>query len=407
MTRLSSCTLLLRRLSKMNGFLEQNDMTEEDVNKVIKAYEVLIDFEEASVKLKANHFVMIKLFKYDLNNLQNITIGHDMIIFPTEQYDRVMDTFEKFNILSAETAENKVQEWKKLNLPPQKPGSNKSYTSKDTIERFYGIISSFYTAFYRSKPYVEAFGLPNENLDMDPIKIKEFVTRHEVQGDALSATPYSNFKSELNMYVGIKSQEFENNFVLSQDNLTAFPLFVRLGDYVLNSQAFGELYCYFLHAILNKDLFDKETMKRSREFEGVMVKKRFEEKGFTYKLPFKIKGKNPMEIDGLAISDSHVYVIEIKGWGIKRLIEDKSAEDILIRDIKNSIFGYHYVARNKKLKKTVSLLNKVKYVENNRQNLDIPSSSKISGLLIINEHAPFSECAGCTIQFLDDMIIMK
>jgi len=318
-----------------------------------------------------------------------------------------MATFEKFNIMSAETAENKMQEWKKQNIIMPNPGSDKSYTSKDTIKRFYGLISSFYTAFYRSKPYVEAFGPPNKDLDIDPIKIKEFVTRHEVRGDAISVTSYSNFKSELDTYVTTKSQEFENNFVLSQDNLIAFPLFVKLDDKVMNSQAFGELYCYFLHAIFNKDLFDEETRQRSKEFERTVVKNKFEEQGFTYKLPFKIKGKNPMEIDGLAISDSHVYVIEVKGWGAKKMIEEKSSEDILIRDIKNSIFGYHYVAKTDNLKKTVSLLKKVDWVKNNKTKLEISSQAEIIGLLIINEPPPFSECAGCLIQFFDDMIVLK
>ena len=30
-----------------------------------------------------------------------------------------------------------------------------------------------------------------------------------------------------------------------------------------------------------------------------------------------------MEIDGIAISDSKVFVIEVKGWGAKKLLEEK------------------------------------------------------------------------------------
>lgn len=405
--RLLSCTLLLRRIFQIGSFFEQNDVNEEDANKVIMAYEALTDFEEACIKLKANHFTMVKLFRYDLNNLQNLEIGDKIIIFPNEQYDRIMSTFEKFNVMSAETAESKMHEWKKQNVPSRGIGTEKSYTSKDTIARFYGLISSLYIAFYRSELYLEAFGLPDEKLDLDPIEIKKFVTRHEVHHNTISITKYRNFKDELNDHFGTKSSEFENNFVLSEDNLQAFPLFVKFENNVLNSQAYGELHCYFLHAILNKDLFDDETKRSSKEFEGNIVKSKFEGRGFIYKAPFQIKGKHPMEIDGIAISDSHVYVIEVKGWGAKRLIEEKSSEDILIRDIKNSIFGYHYVAKTNTLKKKVSLLKKVEWVSVNRSKFGISPRAEITGLLVINEHPPFSECAGCAIEFVDDLTVLK
>lgn len=406
-SRLLTCTLLLRRIFQMSDFSEQKDVTENDAIKVITTYAHLVDFEEACIKLKVNHFTMVKLFKYDLNNLQNLSIDNNTVIFPNEQYDRIMATFEKFNIMSAEMAENKMQEWRNMNILFPKPGSDKSYTSEDTIKRFYGWISSFYTAFYRNKLCIEAFGLPNENLDIDPMMIKEFVTKQEVHGDSLSSSNYHGFKSELDIDFKTKSTEFENIFVLSQDNLTAFPLFVKLDDKVLISQAFGELYCYVLHAILNKDLFDEETKRRSKEFEGNIVKNKFEERGFSYKPPFKVKGNSPMEIDGIAISDSQVYVIEVKGWGAKRLIEEKSSEDNLMRDIKNSIFGFHYVVKINKLKKNVSLPKKVEWVNNNRTKCGISPSVEITGLLVINQHPPFSECACCKIEFIDDMSVLK
>jgi hypothetical protein len=55
-----------------------------------------------------------------------------------------------------------------------------------------------------------------------------------------------------------------------------------LNSEVYLSQAFTELFTYALHAIFNRDVFDAETILRSRKFESEVVKKEFESKGFRY-----------------------------------------------------------------------------------------------------------------------------
>ena len=402
LSRLLSCTLLLRRVFQMNGFLEQNDVNEVDANKMIIAYEALADFEEACIKLKSNHFSMVKMFPYDINNLDELKIKDNTIIFPNETYDRIMITFSQHNIMTTEEADKKMEVWSKNFVKP-KFGAKKSQTPEETISRFYDLISSFYMALYRSQLYLEAFGLPNENLGIDPLQIKRFCTRHPTHPTGISLTKYDDFKKQVRSYFSNKSDLFEENFVLSETNLPAFPFFIKFDDNVLNSQAFGEFFSYTLHAILNKELFDNETEKRSKEFESKTVKEKFEELGFKYVPPYQVKGNQPMEIDGIAISNSRVFVIEVKGWGAKRLIEEKTAEDILIRETKNAIFGYHFVVKTNQLKKKVSIGTKVKWVDENRSKFGISPTASIKGLLVINQHPPFPECGDCLVRSVNNL----
>ena len=183
------------------------------------------------------------------------------------------------------------------------------------------------------------------------------------------------------------------------------PLFLQIENVVFVSQTFTELYSYVLHAILNKDEFDKETEKRSKIFEQKIVKTQFESNGFRYIPNYVVKNK--MEIDGIAISDLEVFVIEVKGWGSRKLLEEKTSKEHLDRDIKNSVDGIYISHSTGKIKQKVPLPTKVSMVNSHRKKFRILEQAKIIGLLVINERPTISHYNGCQVMFVDDFPFIK
>jgi len=403
--KLLACNLLIRRLIESNEFLEKENIEESEIEKLIETYGVLSRFEEDRSKLEAGTWNMLKSVKYDLNNLEKLPLKDSIYLFPNENYNRVLETFSKYNITSQKKAEEKIQEWKK-DLVPVVPGSNKIFSTKKTISKFYELISMLYMAFFRSKIYSEAFEMPNsKKITISPMDLKRFVSLYPTHDDGVSTRESTQFPGEVMSRFGGKYKQFFENFVISEKNPNASPLFLQIGDHVLLSQAFTELYCYFLHAILDKEEFDNETRKRSRIFESQIVKERFEKEGYRYIPNYLVKGK--MEIDGISISDSNVFVIEVKGWGARRLLEERSSKEILERDIKNAIDGRHFDFSMKKTRKKVSLPRKVSWIRENKSRFRIPNNAEITGLLVINEKPLISEYNGCKIMFIDDFEYIK
>lgn len=365
----------------------------------------MIKFEEDKSKLLAETWNMVKLFPYDINHLEKMPLTGSIIVCPNEKYDRIMNNFEKHGLLNEKTAQEKMKEYS--NQPIHSVyGSNKSHTSRETISRFYELISMFYVAFFRSKVYIEAFGLPNEKIGITPIELKQIITSFPIHNEGVSCVKVDEIRNVAKGVIGGRVEQLFKNFVLSPNNLSATPLLLQLdSEYVLLSQAFTELYSYPLHAIINKNEFDQETIKRSKIFESTIVKENFEKKGFNYKPNYVVKNK--MEIDGIAISDSIVYVIEVKGWGSKKLIEETSSRGILEKEIKNAIDGIHIHVNTGKTKRGVSLPKKVSWVSNNKKRLKIKESAEVKGVLVINEPPPFTQYSGCDISFVDDFEYIK
>jgi Nuclease-related domain len=201
-------------------------------------------------------------------------------------------------------------------------------------------------------------------------------------------------------YFGKDSSQLIEHFVLSERHPEANPLFLRLGDSVLVSPHFAEFFSYVLHAILDRDIFDKEVEKRSRLFESNIVKEEFKKQGFKYLLNQGIKNK--MQIDGIAISNSKVYVIEVKGWKAKDLIEDAYTREILEEEIRNAIDGLGFTRSSGSTRKKLSLHQKVQWVKNQRKRLGISACANIVGMLVINREPVISEYKGCIIRHVDD-----
>jgi hypothetical protein len=80
-----------------------------------------------------------------------------------------------------------------------------------------------------------------------------------------------------------------------------------------------------------------------------------------------------MQIDGIAISNSKVYVIEAKGWKAKDLIQDYYTREILEDEIRNAIDGLDFTA----------------IMERQRKKLGISAQADIIGILVITGNQLF------------------
>ena len=400
LSTLRSSTLLLRRIIKVNDFSEKQKPTQSDIETIIDAYSKLLDGEENKSKLGSGTSTMINTAKYDLDNLDDFP-QNGIKVCPNEKYGRVMDAFAKHNIMSKKDAEEKVKKLSK-DVRYVEPGSKKINTTKETIETFYELISTLYTAFLRNTVCKEAFQMPEEKLVINPINIKRLLGRYILTHDKSTEIDYSLFREDIIMIFKRDYKKIISNFVLSEDNVNAMPIFLRIDDKIFVSQTFGELYCYFLHALINKDEFDVETERRSKIYEQKITRQHFENLSFRYFNSFKVKNK--MEIDGIAISENQIYVIEVKGWGSQKLLEEKSSQDILTREIKNAINGIHVDRKNNKIKHKVSLKQKIDWVNSNRNLFKIKKDTPIRGMLIINEPPTINEYKDCKIEFINDFL---
>jgi len=92
--------------------------------------------------------------------------------------------------------------------------------------------------------------------------------------------------------------EIKKILVFEEENPDIFPIFVRTlkskQDYILVSHRFSFLIYVFLHAVITKDLFEKEQTKKGKEFEK-QVQNIFKKNGYEY-IP-NLKRKH-LEIDG-------------------------------------------------------------------------------------------------------------
>ncbi|MBS3923553.1 MAG: NERD domain-containing protein [Nitrosarchaeum sp.] len=401
---LFSCNLLIRRLIKMNGFSDKEESTSEKIIKLIDTYGVFSRVEEFRQRLEAKTWSLLYMKKYDLANLNSLSL-EDVHFCPNEYYDRVTQTLSKYNIMSEEKAEEKMKVWKQ-DFNPSVKKFNRYLSPRETISIFYEMISMFYVAFFRNKVYFEAFGLPDfSKFNIKPILIKKIVESYPLHNNALTAAKLDEFTRLLITKLGGRYKQFFEYFVISENNPNAIPLFLQINDLIFISQSYANLYHYVLVALIHKEEFDDETKKRSKIFESNIVKEYFEKNNYRYICDYKKKGK--LQIDGIAISDSNVYVIEVKGWGSKRLIEERTSKEIIDRDIKNAVDGFHYVHKTSKNKKTVSLPKKVNWVKEHKMEFGISENADIVGMLVINESPTLSEYNGCKIMFIDDFEYIK
>jgi hypothetical protein len=394
---LATCNLLLKRVIRMNDFI--NDRQISDPNSIVEAYRTIVRLEYILEQVKVGNIALLLTATYDINNLMDLAI-RDVIYCETEEYQKIKKIMEKFNVMPEEKAIKKMDTWRS-ELGHIIPGSKKSNNASETITRFFETISMWYTGLFSNKLYRSAFGLAQrEEITIKPFSLKIFATSYEARANEVTRTTYPHFLQQSKKYFEKDSDQIIRHFVLSEEHPDANPLFLRLGDSVLVSPHFTEFFSYVLHAILDRDIFEKEVEKRSRVFESDIVRQEFEKQGFRY-LPNQ-GIKNKMEIDGIAVSNLKAYVIEVKGWKAKDLIQDSYTREILEEEIRNAIDGLSFTRDSRNTRKKVPLPQKVEWVKSHRGNLGISENADIIGMLVINREPVISEYKGCIIRYVDD-----
>lgn len=394
---LAACSLLLKRVIRMNDFLETRSIPNR--NSVVKGYRTIIRLEEILEQVQVGNTVLLRKVRYDLEKLRDLSID-DIAYCETEEYQKIKKIMEKFNVMPEEKTKKKMDAWRSQ-LKPIIPWSNKSNNASEIVTKFFETISMWYTGLFSNKLYRSAFGSSRmKEITIKPFELKLFATSYEAKADEATKTTYANFLQQSEKFLGKDFNQVIEHFVLSERHPEANPLFLRLKDSVLVSPHFAESFSYVLHAILDRDIFDKEVEKRSLLFESSIVKEKFEKQGFRY-LPNQ-GIKNKMQIDGIAISNSKVYVIEAKGWKAKDLIQDYYTREILEDEIRNAIDGLDFTRNSGKTTKKVSLPEKVEWVRNQRKKFRISAHADIIGILVINRETVISEHNGCIVKYVDD-----
>jgi hypothetical protein len=243
----------------MNDFLETRSISNR--NSVVEAYRTIVLLELNLEQVEVGNRVVLRTIQYDLNKLRDLSIG-DIVYCETEEYQKIKKIMEKFNVMPEEKAKKKMDAWR-LKLEPIIPGSKKSNNASETLTRFFETISMWYTGLFSNKLYRSAFGLSRmEEITIKPFPLRVFATSYEAKADEATRTSYADFLQQSEKFFGKDSNQLIEHFVLSERHPEANPLFLRLGDYVLVSPHFAEFFSYVLHAILDRDIFDKEVEKK-------------------------------------------------------------------------------------------------------------------------------------------------
>jgi hypothetical protein len=195
--------------------------------------------------------------------------------------------------------------------------------------------------------------------------------------------------------------------VFCEENQSTFPLFVELEGRVLVPHATAYLVSRLLYPIVHKELFDAETERRSKELEMVRVVEAFSEAGYRYCSNLTDKKQPSMQIDGIAMRNREMWVVEVKGWRTGRYFEHRKRQDWLVRDLRGIIDGWKYstIRGTQRREKKVSLLEKLEFVKRNMSiwGFDPSNYDSVEGAIAIKDYPPISLYKGIKILSVEDV----
>jgi hypothetical protein len=410
--KLFSDTLLLKRTmlsssSKGRTLIDK----EEDAVKILDLYDQLKEIEFDHLQVKSCYANMVYWKNFDLEKLTIEEMRENFKIVQNEKYVNLMKSYENYDLYTPEKGEEKLREYQPI-FDSLTKGANmqpKNYSSEQFLVRFYDMISSLYLGFLRNRLQSYAF----HNLKVyseiinSPKQLTSFVNTFTFHPNGITVCPASIFLTRASSFFKKSPDELGKILLFDEKNPGVFPLFVRVKiekenfDNVFISHAFTNLISLFLYPLIMKDVFDRETNKRSKEFEKA-VEQEFKMFGFTY-YPNQVdnKGKPTLEIDGLAIKDGLCYVIECKKRRLPALIEEDNVREYVIRDTKGIVEGIKYTTKPDGTtiqKKIPSILTKVEFVEKNNQRWKGQNTFNIVKPLIVTKDYPLiSEYKGVRI----------
>lgn len=364
-------------------------INEQNIQEVLQTGGYVIDMETALAKVKAGRANVILLKQCDLSILSLRNSKEYVRIYDNETYAWITDLYRSNSIFSEAEAERIIsQEGEKFSEP-----TYRKFTSSEFISSCYEIIAAEYGPLVRSRFYSEIFDIRNfQQVLTDPTELMRLVWKFPKVRGTQTIVTLDKFLSEAQNLLHLNRHKIKKNLVTNKDN-DIFPLFIEMKaiphNNVIISHRFAYVVYTILHAIITKDLFNRETERLSLKFETQDVKLEFEKQGFTYKHDLL---ERKLQIDGIAVKDTICYVVECKSYSFSTLIEEEIRELQKTRDLKGIIDGKKYTTKNNVTveEDIVSLPEKVKFVENNKLSLGLSKVKSVVGIIVVRDYTPIS-----------------
>ena len=360
---------------------------------------MLLRLEKAE-ELEAGTYSLLRAEKYSLNDL----VSDDSGAFPLRPNERDVSAFGARSDLGMITQSQAAQ---RAPPPPdggigEVLGTKKRLTVEEAVRDCYHHAYMFADIFFGT-PVRGKYGAPPglDKVKIPPLRLKKFVSLFPCDMDNITVCGASQFEALARRVFGDEYPDFERDFVMSDGRPRAFPLFMTVDGRVHVSHFIGEFYSYALLTVVHRAELDRETQRRSKEYESEVVPAYFGKKGFIYYA--NVCAKNAYEIDGIAVSSGVAYVIEAKYWNPRKFLGGAGRHGAYDDMIRGSIEGTRLDrATGEWKRKGAALVDKAEWVEKNRGRYGILQGTPVKRALVTNTHPVAREYKGCEIIHVPD-----
>ena len=406
-----SYSILIKRIMGESSFSCSIAANQKNTGELVESFSKYIQFltdhshlQDGFAELKAKSDFRLETLSMS-QKLSNFSIIANEDIIPIYQ------TFANNQIYNDTEAQRKFEEYSKdLQAVERKP---LALDPETYISRNYVVLNSFYCGMLRDEIWgKDVFDFANyHKAGITPDQVMAFANVFQMPQKSPAIVDSGMFRVWLDRIFDNNMIEIERLFVFCEENQSTFPLFVELEDRVLVPHATAYLVSRLLYPIVHKELFDAETERRSKELEMVRVVEAFSEAGYRYYSNLTDKKQPSMQIDGIAIRNREMWVVEVKGWRTRRYFEHRKRQDWLVRDLRGIIDGWKYstIGGTQRREKKVSLLEKLEFVKSNmsiwgfrQENYDA-----VNGVVIIRDYPPMSEYEGVKIQSVNEVVTLN
>ena len=366
--------------------------------RLIRSFAALLAAHDGLRSLRAGTYSMILTAGCDPCSLRSLRAS-DFSLCPNEGHAPVAGAFARHGIVTEAEAARRAAEMRATE--PARLGSKRLVSLEQAIAVFYDAGARLSAALAANRARRDIFSLPRGAGALPPfLDLKRFTGDIPAFHDGVTSCRASRFERAARGRFGARYGAFARSLVAGRGNPGAFPLYLKVGDEVLVSHFFADLFFYALLPILHRKEFDLETARRGRAYERA-VQAHFERRGFKYTPNVKVKGLH--EIDGIAVSEEIAYIVEAKCWSPKPLIGDPAYLANLAQKMRGAIDGVqHERSAGKTKRRGVPLPRKVEWAGRHRDLCGIGAGAEVRGLLAVNTDPPLQEYNGCEIVLVDN-----
>ncbi len=404
-----SYLIRLLMIEEFDGNIEAN---EANTPALVETFSKYLGLLTEHIYLREGFAEMVATETFDFSTLTVADRQRLFLLIYNEDYVPLLRTFANNQIYTEKEGKKKGEEYRPLweTFKRQIATEKKvAYTAREMIRTNYTILNALYCGLLKNVFYARTFDFSNyQGVVHDPAQIMEVANSFALVEGVATVTPLHEFRAALKRYFGSHAWAAEPLLLFSRRNTATFPLFILLDGQVFISHRTAFLIYAFLHPILMKEYYDKETAQLTKQLESGKAREEFERAGFRYVPNVLDRPKNPhMEIDALAGRNGVLLVVEVKGWGLTPFYEHKNKHEYLERDLKGIVDGIKYTTKNGKLtqKKATSLFEKIEYATKNMQKhgFDPVEFKAIYGIIVIEDFPPINEYKGVRIVGLEDV----